>query len=204
MPYVKNGQSIYRDGNTTQTFAQGGIWDTPAKPGVRGSYGANVLIMPGNCAWDGAVGANRCDQNADGTPSGNAPFPSVATTALDAPAQIAAGWTVGINPDWGASGDAPFASWWWFGGAIWPPEFTGPNSHEKYDADGVDYPLWAAPRYRYTESLNAPYADGHAKNVRKGAFNWCQHVYVKDLATDWGENWSWLFDVGQPCAQFAR
>ena len=204
MPYVKNGQASYNDGVNNIKLAEGGIWSTPNKPTGRGVYGANNIIMPGACQWDGAAGANRCDQNDDGTATANAPFPSVSQTALDSPANIATTWTVGINPDWNASGDAPFASWWWFGGAQWPPVFTGATSHEKYDADAVDWPTWAAPRYRYTDGMNNAYGDGHAKFVKKGAFNWCKYVYVKGHVTDWGENWDWLFDPGQPCAAFAR
>jgi len=204
LPYVKNGSTIYRDGDKTQTFAEGAIWSTPAKPQGRGVYVSNQILMPGNCAWDNAAGATRCDQNGNGTSNGNAPYPSVSMTALDAPAQIAATWTTGINPDWNASGDMAEASWWWHGGNQWPPVFTGPTSAEKYDADARDWPTWAMPRYRYTQGLNAGYADGHAKWVKKGAFNWCKHIAVKGKTHNWNDGWDWLFDPGQPCAAFAR
>jgi prepilin-type N-terminal cleavage/methylation domain-containing protein/prepilin-type processing-associated H-X9-DG protein len=204
LPYIKNGAAKYVDGANSQTFADGGIFDTPAKPGNRGAYGANFNLMTGNCHWDNGAGNTRCDQNGDGTPNGNTPFPSVSMTALDAPAQIAASWTVGIHPGWKASGDISESSWWWWGGAQWPPVFSGPTSGEKYDADATGYPTWAMPRYRYTEGLNAAFADGHGKFSKKGSFNWCKYVYVKGLTHNWNDNWDWLFDPGSYCSAFAR
>lgn len=209
LPYVKSGQTTYRDGTKTRVFAQGGIWDTPAYPGPRHPYQASTVLMPGSCMWDGAAGANRCDQNGDGTPNGNAPFPSVSATDLDAPANIAATWTVGINTAWGASGDAPNAAWWWWGGGHWPPTFDGPESGAKWDADvndpsGSQYPVWAMPRYRYNEGLNAGFADGHGRFVKKYAFNWCKYAYIKGKVDAWGDNWDWLFNAGSYCSAYAR
>ncbi len=100
MPYVKNGEVKYQDGANFRMLAEGGLWSTPAKPTGRGVYQANNNLMPGNCQWDNVASVNRCDQNGNATPTGNAPFPSVSVTELDSPAQIAATWTVGINPDW--------------------------------------------------------------------------------------------------------
>ena len=204
LPYIKNGTTIYQDGTKTQTFAEGAIWSTPAKMTGRGVYAANNNLMPSWCQWDNAAGNSRCDQNGDGTPTGKAPFPSVSYTALDAPAQIAATWTIGINPDWNASGDVADSSWWWHGGAQWPPVFTGPTSAEKWDVDGKDWPTWSMPRYRYTAGLNASFADGHGKYIKKGAFNWCKYIYVKGKTTNWNDGWDWLFDAGQPCTAYAR
>ncbi|HVL38016.1 MAG TPA: prepilin-type N-terminal cleavage/methylation domain-containing protein [Fimbriimonadaceae bacterium] len=204
MPYVKNGQMEYNDGTNRVMLAEGGIWSTPAKPTGRGVYGGNNILMPGACQWDGAAGANRCDQTDAGHATANAPFPSVSMTAVDAPAQVTMTWTVGINPDWNASGDQPMASWWFWGGEQWPPVFTGPTSGEKYDADSNAWPTWAMPRYRYTQGLNSAFADGHGKFIKKGAYNWCKYVYVKGHVTDWGDNWDWLFSPGQPCAAHAR
>lgn len=204
LPYVKNGSTTYSDGTNSRIMAEGGLWSTPAKPTGRGVYNSNNILMPGMCQWDNAAGSNRCDQNGDGTPNGNAPFPSVSQTQLDSPAQISATWTVGINPDWNASGDQAASSWWWWGGAQWPPVFTGPTSGEQWDADATPWPTWAMPRYRYTQGLNTSFGDGHAKFVKKGAFNWCKYVYIKGLTETWNDNWDWMFDPGQPCAAFAR
>jgi len=203
-PYVKGGTVTYQDGTKVRKMAEGGLWNTPAKPSGRGVYSVNNQLFAANCQWDGGSSSNRCDQNGDGTPNGNAPFPSMSQTSLDSPALTAATYTIGVNPDWNASGDAPNAEWWWWGGAQWPPVFSGPTSGEKYDADATDYPTWAMPRYRYTGALNASFGDGHAKTIKKGAFNWCQYIHVKGHSPDWGGNDEWMFDPGQPCAAFAR
>jgi len=50
MPYIKNGEATYRDGAKSQKFADGGLWDTPAKPGFRYAYTASNTLMPGHCS----------------------------------------------------------------------------------------------------------------------------------------------------------
>ncbi|MCW5942984.1 MAG: prepilin-type N-terminal cleavage/methylation domain-containing protein [Fimbriimonadaceae bacterium] len=204
MPYNKSGGRIYDDGTNKVMLAEGGIWDTPAKTGARGVYNSNRIVMPAFCYWNGPASAWWCDSSDDGIPNGNPVMPSVPQTALDAPASIVTTWTVGINPDWNASGDFSESAWWWFGGAQWPPVFTGPTSGEQWDADSNVSPNWSMPRYRYSGGLNNAYADGHARYLKKGSFNWCKYVYVKGFTTDYGENWEWIFDPGQPCAAFAR
>ncbi|HEY0867317.1 MAG TPA: prepilin-type N-terminal cleavage/methylation domain-containing protein [Fimbriimonas sp.] len=213
MPYSKSGTMTYDDGTNRVQVAVGGIWDTPALSGQgsRGGYASNRNLMPGFCYWwGGSVQSWTCDQSdRGGAPTGASPMPSVAVAGLDAPAQIASTWTTGINKAANAASDFQEASWWWFGGENWPPVFTGPNSGEKYDGDPND-PGWntfkgyAMPRYRYSGGMNAGYADGHAKYVKKGGFNWCQHVYAKGYESDRDENWSWLFDPGSYCSAFAR
>jgi len=203
MPYVKNGQQAYDDGSRRVLLAQGGIWDHPMKPGARGTYQSNRNLMPGACYWNARGSSWDCDQTDAGYPTGLPVMPSVSTTQLDAPAQIVSTLTVGINPDWNASGDTAEASWWWFGGAQWPPVFTGPTSHEKWDADSTVFPSWSIARYRF-EGMNNAYADGHAQFVKKGAFNWCKYMYVKGMASDMYDNWDWLFESWAPCAPFVR
>lgn len=200
MPYVKNGQASY---TSTVKLAQGGVFETPAKPGVRGAYTTNRNLSPGYCYWDASKSNWICDQNDDGTPTGAPTMPSISQTALDAPADITLIFTLGINPDWGASGDFSEASWWWFGGAQWPPVFTGPTSHEKWDADSNASPSWSIARYRYN-GMNNAFADGHAKFVKKGGFNWCKYMYIKGIASDRNDNWDWLFTPGNACAAYAR
>lgn len=204
MPYVKNGQSNYGTSSTGSQIllADGGIWDTPAFPNVRGAYTMNRNIAPAECYWDVPSGSWMCDVDTNGAPTGNPSMPSVSQTSLDNPAGTVAIFTVGINPDWGASGDYSEASWYWYGGAQWPPEFTGPNSHEKWDADTNASPSWSIARYRYNEGMNTGFGDGHAKYIKKGAFNWCRFMYVRGHEADRGESWAWLFDPGQPCAAF--
>jgi prepilin-type N-terminal cleavage/methylation domain-containing protein len=202
MPYIKNGERQYAPG---VKLAEDGIFQTPAKPGVRGAYAANRILMPGNCYWDVTTSSWRCDSSDNGIPDPNVPVqPSVSQTALDAPAQIITTFTVGINPDWKASGDYPEASPYWWGGGQWPPVFTGPTSGEKFDADSTASPMWSMPRYRYAGGMNNAYADGHGKFTKKGALNWCKYMYVKGISSDRGELWDFLFDPGQPCAPYAR
>ena len=203
MPYIKNGNK--QQGTTGISLATDGIFESPAKPGVRNGYAANRIITPGRCYWKPAGNYWACDSGDDGERwPGEVIYPSVSATALDAPAQIAVTWTQGINPDWGAGGDYAESGWWWFGGAQWPPVMSGPASGEQWDADTNVSPNWSMPRYRYTKGLNTGFADGHAKFIKKTAFNWCRYVAVKGLTTDLNENWDWMFDPGNPCAAFAR
>lgn len=204
MPYVKNGEKIYTDGTTSVKLADGGIFSTPAKSNSRGVYGNNRNLMPGNCYWNAGTNTWDCDSYGPGVPSGRPSMPSISQTALDAPAQIIATMTVGINPDWNASGDYIQGSWWDWGGQQYPPVFTGPTSGEKYDADSTAYPTWAMGRYRYTGGMNNSFADGHAKYTKKGQLNWCRYIYVNGITTDMNDNWDWLFNPGNACAAFAR
>jgi prepilin-type N-terminal cleavage/methylation domain-containing protein/prepilin-type processing-associated H-X9-DG protein len=203
-PYIKSGQKTYADGTNSIQLAEGGLWDTPAKVGARGVYNSNRILMPGHCFWNVTNNSWTCDSSDDGIRNNNPVMPSVSATSLDAPAQIVTEWTVGVNPDWNASGDFAESSWWWFGGAQYPPVFTGPTSGQKWDADSNASPNWSMPRYRYAGGLNNSFADGHAKFVKKGAFNWCSMVYVKGITSDYGDNWDWLFNPGNACAAFAR
>lgn len=205
-PYVKSGDATYNDGTNNVKLAETGLWETPAKPRVRGAYQSNRILMPGYCYWQPRTGGGDwlCDSTDNGIPNGTPVMPSVPMTAVDAPANVITTFTVGINPDWNASGDFSEGSWWWWGGAVWPPVFTGPNSGQKWDADSNVAPNWSMPRYRYTQGMNNSFADGHAKYLKKGSVNWCRYVYVRGFSTDRGESWDWLFDPGQPCAGQGR
>ncbi|MCG9895258.1 MAG: prepilin-type N-terminal cleavage/methylation domain-containing protein [Fimbriimonadaceae bacterium] len=201
-PYVKSGKAVYDDGTNRVQVAERGIWDTPNKTGSRGVYTMNRLLSPGYCYWNSTAGYWACDSDDDGVRNSEPIFPSVSVTAVDSPAQVIATFTQGINPDWNAAGDFSEASPWWWGGNVWV--FTGPQSGEQWDGDSNVFPFYSMPRYRYTNGMNASYADGHAKWSRKGAVNWCRDVYVKGMSVDLGNSEEWLFDPGQPCAPFAR
>jgi prepilin-type N-terminal cleavage/methylation domain-containing protein/prepilin-type processing-associated H-X9-DG protein len=203
-PYVKSGNQEYSDGTNRVMLSQGGLWDTPNKMGVRGAYTINRTLSPGYCYWHNTRNSWDCDSSDDGMPNGLPVMPSVPLTALDAPAQIAATFTMGINPDWNASGDFSEAGWWWYGGAQWPPVFTGPTSGEQWDADSNVFPNWSMPRYRYNNGLNSSFADGHAGYLRKGALNWCRYIYIKGYSCNMADSDEWIFGPGQPCAAFAR
>jgi prepilin-type N-terminal cleavage/methylation domain-containing protein/prepilin-type processing-associated H-X9-DG protein len=201
-PYVKSAQRSYSDGTNSVPVAEGGIWDTPNIQGVRGTYTMNRLLTPGYCYWNATAGFWACDSDDFGTRSAQPIYPSVSATSLDSPAQIISSFTVGINPDWQASGDFSESSPWWWGGNVWV--FTGPQSGEQWDGDSNVAPFWSMARYRYNTGMNAAYADGHAKWSRKGSVNWCRDIYVKGLTQDLGGSDEWLFGPGQPCAPFAR
>jgi prepilin-type processing-associated H-X9-DG protein len=202
MPYIKNGVADYGGG---VRLAQGGMFDTPAKTGVRGAYTTNRIITPGYCFWNSTASQWQCDTNDAGVPTpGITPMPSVSQTALDLPAQTFLTFTVGINPDWNASGDFSEAAPWWWGGAQWPPVLTGPTSGIKWDADSNVAPHWSMPRYRYTRGMNTSFADGHAKFLQKNATNWCINMAVLGYSTDRGDNTDWMFTPGNPCAAWAR
>lgn len=205
MPYVKSGN--VRNGNVDQ--AVGGLWETPAKPGARNAYGINRMLTPGRFYWDGPGGGWVSDSNDNGTPNGRPAFPSASQTQLDVPAQTVLSYTLGVNPQWNAAGDYTDSGWWWMGGGAWPPVFVGPNSAEKWDADATTFPSYAVPRYRYSRGMNGNFADGHAKFIQKGKFNYCVYLHVMGRSTDASngamDNWDWLFNPADgPCRQFAR
>lgn len=63
----------------------------------------------------------------------------------------------------------------------------------------------AFPRYRHNGTSNLVFADGHVKAMPKGCLNWCRNIYFKGMKNSWnGEDMSWMFDSGQPCANFAK
>lgn len=215
MPYVKNGNNV---SSTGANFAKGGIWESPGKPGFRHSYAANRNITPGDCHWNGSW---SCDSTEDGVPiPGRNVVPSASATDLDAPAlttfihnsRAVTPNSVGAEP-WVAM--YAEGAWWWYGGAQPTPQLTGPNSHEKWDYDASEATIGSRgepqviARYRYSLGLNSGFADGHAKFVKKGGYNWCQYQYVKGRNTDMSPGGSfnddsWMFTPGNPCAAFAR
>jgi prepilin-type N-terminal cleavage/methylation domain-containing protein/prepilin-type processing-associated H-X9-DG protein len=195
-PYIKNGVSNVSWVNN-QPLALDGIWKSPAEP-QKGRYGYNVhrALMPGQFDWQYGntyVVASRTQNNLE----------KVAETML-----ITA---VGINPDWDSSALGLETTWWWHGGAQWPPIFTGKNSGAQWDNDKAPCswgsplnPSCGMPRYRYTEGGNITWADGHAKYIKKGALNWCKYIYTPGFTErpDIAGNDDWIFGPGQPCEPY--
>jgi len=215
LPYVKSGGKNYVTNGGTTTVAHDGLWQTPAITNVRGSYTMNRNLSPGKCYWNGWWWA--CDSNDDGVRDAAIPIkPSVSVTQLDSPALTATTHMSRIMTDWQASSDYQESAWWWWGGAQWPPQFSGPTSAEKWDYDTTSTIAnnrgepGNIARYRYSGGMNAGFADGHAKYVKKSAFNWCKYIAIKGLTSDMAdggareENWDWIFDAGNPCAAYAR
>lgn len=200
MPYIKNGAvgETYSNG---QPRARGGIWRSPAEPGNSlYGYGAHNALFPATAVdWYQGVSPEIASRT---------------QTQLDRPASILMVTTQGVNPDWSNSGaDLMETDWWFHGGAQWPPVWTGPTSGAKWDNDKgqCDWNVnvsCAMPRYRYTESANIVWADGHAKSVKKYALNWCTQVYAGFSHVPPGrgdQNYDWLWSAGWgPCVNFPR
>ena len=204
LPYIKNGakKDSWAGGNQR---AIGGMWASPSEPaGAIYGYGAHNALMP------------ETGQNWYQGPS--AEPPSRSQTELDRPANIMVVTTMGVNPNWGnTSNNLMESDWWWQGGAQWPPVLDGgPKSAAKWDNDlgcnwaGPDDPIGPSctlPRYRYTGSANVAYGDGHAKSVKKGAFNWCTMIYPGFSHVPAGrgdQDYNWLFTPGNACAAYPR
>jgi prepilin-type N-terminal cleavage/methylation domain-containing protein/prepilin-type processing-associated H-X9-DG protein len=196
-PYVKSGRVDNYD-------AIGGMWSTP---GVRNSLGYathdRIFPMCGNVNW----GSRLC---------GDAGAASVSQTQINNLTEKVLVTTTGINPTWsveGSPGANMDSSWWWWSGENrvynpttktcssnpWPPVVTGGTAgFHCYNQDGLNWPVWAMPRFRYSEGANAGYADGHAKFRKSAAFNWCTQMYVEGLYN--GD--TWMFDPGNSCQLF--
>jgi hypothetical protein len=56
------------------------------------------------------------------------------------------------------------------------------------------------PRYRYTETTNIAWAEGHANSVEKGGLNWCRDMYIGYSIG--GEDWNWMLSPGGVCAAY--
>ncbi|RYG23059.1 prepilin-type N-terminal cleavage/methylation domain-containing protein [bacterium] len=203
-PYVKSGNRREAWANN-QNVAVGGLWASPNEPAnSKYGYGAHNAIMPadGDQWWQG---------------------PSVdpasrSQTDLDRPANIALITTIGVNPTWGnTSGNVLEGDWWWHGGAVWPPVLDGSTrGGAKWDNDlncnwnGPNDPIGPScvmPRYRYTNSANVTWADGHAKSVKKGGLNWCTMVYAGFTHVPAGrgdQDWNWLYSGGNACQNYPR
>lgn len=212
IPYIKSGV----DTNTADTWtngrvtARGGIWRLPGEPGdSKHGITAHGVIFPEALYryWAGS----QHDEAPYGT---NPPRASTSATYLNQPSRIIIHSSQGVNPDWGNTGANTMEPDWWFhGGQVWPPQFTGPNSGAKNDNDRgpCDWDTntaCAMPRYRYNETGVFAFADGSAKTIKKGAMNWCVNMYVGKshfAPSHSGDNWAWLYDTSwnAPCSAFA-
>lgn len=207
LPYIKSAKATGYD-------VVGGIFQTPGTNFDRG-YAVHDRILP-SCVIQDWV-ARICVH----------PGPSsVSQTSINNLAHKLILTTTGVNPTWGEHG-APGAnmdsSWWWWSGenrvynaatktctaGSWPPVISGPTSGiHCYNKEGVDWPYYAMPRFRFSEGANVAYADGHAKFAKSAAFNWCTMMYVEgrydainDGALQQNDD-KWMFDPGNSCAPF--
>ncbi|MBN9503218.1 MAG: prepilin-type N-terminal cleavage/methylation domain-containing protein [Armatimonadetes bacterium] len=193
-PYVKSGGRSDGTYSNNQKLAVGDLWRSPTEPSnSKYGYAGPVSLLP----WHNANPASL--------------EPSRSQTSLEKPAGTMIITTVGVNPDWSNSSSGFIEyHWWWHGGAQYPPAWTGPTSGAQWDNDlaGCNWtptgpgPSCAMPRYRYTESANIAWADGHAKTMKKGALNWCRDIYTGFSIN--GEDWSWMFTPGGICAAYVN
>lgn len=222
-PYIKNGIGSYNyvsaSGTTPQPLADSGIFSSPgAPPNTRYHYSANPAIMPSSQLWNNdALGATTQynDQNwADGSSTGKPAVPSVSQTTLPRPADTLLTVTTGVNPAWNASGTYMQGGvYWWQGagqnipGATIPRGWDADTSDQKYDGTNPG-PAAGLPRFRFNETLNATYADGHAKGKRKGQLSWCKDMFVQGSIVDpynmTQPDDAYAFGAGQVCAGYAQ
>lgn len=189
-------ESVYpyvRSGNTGVDFlvAQEGLFRAVGSPSNSfGSYGAHGNLMP----FSDLPAADALPSRSQ-SQIGNVSGKFMITQQ-------------GINPDWGPGGSAAdemFDIWWFWGGENWPPQFEGPNSGA-FVHEG-DVPLTVSfgammPRYRF-DGTNAAFADGSARFIRQGSFNWCRFARIPELGIQAnGEDISWMGLPGEPCAQW--
>jgi len=193
-PYVKSGGRSDGTYSNNQKLAVGDLWRSPTEPsGSKYGYAGPVGLLPN-------YNANKAKED-----------PSRSQTQLDHPSGTMLISTVGVNPDWSNSSAGQIEyHWWWHGGAVYPPQWTGPLSGSQWDSDlaGCNWgPTGVGPncgmtRYRYNQSANVAWADGHAKSVKKGTLNWCKDVYAGFSIG--GEDWSWMFTPGGICAAYVQ
>jgi prepilin-type processing-associated H-X9-DG protein len=115
--------------------------------------------------------------------------------------------------DWNNTSNGLLADWWWQGGAVWPPQFSGPDSGTvKWSGDVPQSPppgdAWIyqnMPRHRHNGVGNFIFADGHVKAMAKGSINWCKNFYFKDMKNNWDQSdLAWMFDPtwDSPCKAY--
>jgi len=182
-PYIKNGQQQYSNGDE---FVNGGLWTSPAQPpNSLYGYGAHDGLIPADYSWYAPTAFNS----------------SHTQTQLNNVAQTLMVTTIGINPNWNAGSALGVESlmWTWCNWS-WPVEWD-PTGMAQYQGDNKDTDGkigWKLPRYRYTNSANVGWADGHAKAVTYGAMNWCRNIYTNGF-NSWGGNDDWLWTAGNAC-----
>lgn len=183
-PYIKNGQSYYSNG---LPLMNGGIWSSPSQPsGSMYGYGAHDGLMPTDYHW-------------------YAPSTFVASHSqgqVEKSTQTLMISTIGINPSWnsGAAGGIETLLWTycdWTWPIVWNADGNAKYEGDNSDANGKIG--WKQVRYRYSESANVAWVDGHAKSIKKGTLNWCKNLYTPGFSSVGGSSDDWLWDSGNAC-----
>ena len=192
LPYIKNG--TVGAATTQDSTVIGGVFACPSMPGAaKRGYAAHSAIIHSPTMSNGNL------------------WPSVAMAALNHPSDIVLVSEVGLDTANNGSIEGISDDFWWHGGAVWPPIFTGPNSGAKFEGDGdvanCDAAGWNTcntyiPRYRHSGVANMMFSDGHAKSMPKGQFNYCKNMLFPGMIKwyDSGPQ-DWLYDPtwDSPC-----
>ena len=227
-PYIKNGIDNYTwvsdSGTVAMPLADAGLWESPNVPSnIRYDYGANQALFPsGNTwnLWNYSANHQYSDQNPDGSATGKPPVPSTSQTTLSGPSGTLMVVDQGVNTNSGfLSGNLVLQSgyYWWAGASA---NIVGATIPPNWDCDcdspsGDDYsgnlagngPFSSLPRFRYSgPSVNAVWADGHAKAKHKGALSWCTDMFVQGTYVDPYDTGVWddsgVFNAGGVCAGY--
>ena len=194
-PYIKNGDGKIATNVSNGEYQLGprgitGVFQCPSTPGVK-AYQANPnLSNDRHCAESGQP-PNNCKTAKIGD--------------VPKPAQMVYTMEFGVNLTTAASLGGPQAYDIWTNNPCHYIAFgnanvsASPGQSDRYflnpktDALNVEGDVTSAaaptllcadqyfdstevPRYRHTGGSNAIFVDGHAKSIRKGAFNWCVNM----------------------------
>jgi len=185
LPYIKNGS--IGAATTTDNTVIGGVFACPSMDsGAKRGYAAHSAIIHSPTMSNGNIWA------------------PVGIPALNRASDIMLVSEVGLDTQNNGSIEGVTEDFWWHGGAVWPPVFTGATSGAKYDGDGdvatCDAAGWTTcntylPRYRHSGVANMMFADGHAKSMPKGRLNYCRNILFPGMIKwfDSGPQ-DWLYD----------
>ena len=199
-PYIKGGSK--KDPSDNYEKATGGIWRGPAEPAnATDGYGGHAVIMPEVLnGVGGSFGATETGLggNVEARPSQN-------QSTLARITENIVVTSLGIAPQYNAGAYSLETDWWFHGGEGF--NLTGgPNSGAKFDGDNNNYPSFGMPRYRYSNSTNAVFGDGHAKSIKKYGLNWCTNIWVgrdaRPSSAPDNTPRDFLFTPGGPCGSF--
>ena len=209
-PYVKNGDYGLNPTEPTVTisrsYGNAGIFRAPANPRAQApaaqnhegafSYGVHHTIFANNFGHDGSdpqVNRSMSQTSIDGVASKIMMLEKGTNNA-------GAGWNYPWFMDWqqqwvGAictvAGDpnTRFRD----GVDVYTPGTTVYDPRFDTDCGSSSGGAWecaAHPRYRYTLTSPAVFADGHAKAMKKGAIKWFENIWVDGRNTN---NYSWFY-----------
>jgi prepilin-type N-terminal cleavage/methylation domain-containing protein/prepilin-type processing-associated H-X9-DG protein len=206
-PYTKNGGDTVTwatsDGSPT-VVAGSAIWSCPTA-GVK----VKKIISGHNMIFTKLI-ADEFD-NPDATPEfiaalpANKKFDVVRQSNLASPGDTMLIAETGYQQLSNEGVGELMTDWWWYGGANWPPKFSGPDSVVKWENDPSGWHAWNAPqnahmgiwipRYRHNGMSNFIFADGHAKAVAKGNLDYCRNIWFPGFRSTWsGESLDWLIE----------